>query len=253
MTYIIFDLEWVATFYKGQMPEIISIGAVKVRQRDNGKFVEMDSFDSFVRPQKAKRLNKKTIRLTGIKPQDVETEGDFPTVWKKFIKWMGDDYYLLSWGTEDIRNAIRNCKHYRVTTDWLQNYNDLQAEFGRLNKLQNQAGLMQALEMLKLEPVGRHHSAVDDARNTAEVFKECLPRLRLERGHPMQLLRKYDPTRKSRRVATTRTRPAATTATAKTTKSGKAKPAVARNKPAADAAPQKKKFATAKRNRTRTA
>lgn len=253
MTYIIFDLEWVATFYKGQMPEIISIGAVKVRQRSNGKFVEMDRFDSFVRPEKAKRLNKRTIKLTGIKPQDVETEGDFPTVWKKFIKWMGDDYYLLSWGTEDIRNAIRNCKHYRVTTDWLQNYNDLQAEFGRLNELPNQAGLMQALEMLNLEPVGRHHSAVDDARNTAEVFMACSPRLRLERGQAMYLLRKYDPTRKSRRAATARTRPETATAKA-VTRPSKPKPVAARQKATATA-PQKKKFATSatKRSRPRTA
>ena len=31
-------------------------------------------------------------------------------------------------GTEDVRNLIRNCKQYRMTLEWLKNYNDLQAE-----------------------------------------------------------------------------------------------------------------------------
>ena len=55
MTYIIFDLEWVATFAKGQLPEIISIGAVKVAF-ENGQLIEADRFESFVRPRRALRL-----------------------------------------------------------------------------------------------------------------------------------------------------------------------------------------------------
>jgi inhibitor of KinA sporulation pathway (predicted exonuclease) len=220
MTYIIFDLEWVATFAKGQLPEIISIGAVKI---ENDKLVEADTFQSFVRPRRALRLNKRTIKLTGIKPQDVLTEGDFPTVWKRFIKWISDDeYFLLSWGTEDVRNLIRNCRQYRMPLEWLQNYNDLQAEFGRMHGLQNQSGLMQALEILHLEPVGRHHSAVDDARNTAEVFKAIFKTLRLAKNNHYQIQHKYLPAKKvARRVAQSRattTRGRTTTTEVRTTK-----------------------------------
>jgi inhibitor of KinA sporulation pathway (predicted exonuclease) len=192
MTFIIFDLEWVATFYKGQMPEIISIGAVKL-QVVQGKLVEVGQFQQYVRPQKAKRLNKRTIKITGIRPMELMTKESFPQAWKRFIHWMGDDYYLLTWGSEDIRTIIRNCKQHRVTLDWLRNYNDLQAEFGRLYKLQNQLGLMNAMEMLQQEPVGQHHSAFDDARNTAEIFKACFRRLELQTNNFVQINRKFGP------------------------------------------------------------
>ncbi|HEU4965406.1 MAG TPA: 3'-5' exonuclease [Bacilli bacterium] len=206
MTFIIFDLEWVATFYKGQIPEIISIGAVKYQQEE-GRLVKSGEFETFVRPLKS-RLNKRTIKITGIRPQDIHAEEIFPKVWKRFIKWIGEeDYYLLTWGTEDVRTLIHNCRQHRMSLDWLRNYNDLQAEFGRLYEQKNQAGLMQALEMLNLQAVGQHHSAIDDARNTGEIFAACFGRLRLDKNHHGQIKKKYGPKKRSRvtqapRVAT---------------------------------------------------
>jgi inhibitor of KinA sporulation pathway (predicted exonuclease) len=210
MTFIIFDLEWVATFYKGQMPEVISIGAVKLRE-DNGRLVKVGQYDAYVRPLKAKALNKRTIKMTGIRPQDVSTKEDFPKAWKRFVKWFGEEeYYLLTWGTEDVRTLIRNCKQHRMTLEWLRNYNDLQAEFGRIHELKNQLGLIHALEMLTLEPVGKHHSAVDDARNTAEIFKACYERLNLQKNHHVQVQRKHGPKKNPRRVSKPNPQAAAT-------------------------------------------
>lgn len=203
MTFIIFDLEWVATFYKGQIPEVISIGAVKLKM-ENGKLTRQDEFDAYVRPVKS-RLNKRTIKITGIKPQDIRSEDIFPKVWKRFMKWIGDEnYYLLTWGTEDVRTLIRNSKQHRMSLDWLRNYNDLQAEFGRLFELKNQAGLMQALELLQLKPLGQHHSAIDDARNTAEIFTACYDRLQLTENHPGQIKKKYGPKHTKRVTQTAR-------------------------------------------------
>ncbi|MBL0389453.1 exonuclease domain-containing protein [Tumebacillus sp. ITR2] len=203
MKFIIFDLEWVATFAKGQIPEVISIGAVKL-DRD---LTECDQFASFVRPKRARMLNKRTVRMTKIKPEDVRTSEDFAKVWKQFLKWIGEEeYFLLTWGPTDIRTLIQNCKMHHVPLDWLRNYNDLQAEFGRLQEVKNQTGLMEALEALQLKPIGAHHSAVDDARNTAQIFKALYKQLQLARNNHVGLLRAFAPKqtrRPSRPLSTT--------------------------------------------------
>ncbi|KEO80951.1 3'-5' exonuclease [Tumebacillus flagellatus] len=202
MTYVIFDLEWVATFAKGQVPEIISIGAVKLDRDLN----ECGQFASFVRPKRARMLNKRTVRMTKIRPEDVRTSEDFAKVWKKFLQWIGDEeYFLLTWGPTDIRTLLANCKMHRVPLAWLRNYNDLQAEFGRLQELKNQTGLMEALEALQLKPIGAHHSAVDDARNTAQIFKSLYNKLQLVRNNHAGLLKAFapkQPRRPSRTLST---------------------------------------------------
>jgi len=207
VTYIIFDLEWVATFYKGQLPEVISIGAVKLEERD-GRLVETGRFNAYVRPQKAKNLNKRTIKITGIKPQDILAQDDFSKVWRRFVKWFGErEYYLLTWGSEDVRTLIKNCRQHRMPLEWLRNYNDLQGEFGRLYGQKNQSGLLVALEMLAIPPLGQHHSAVDDARNTAAIFRAIYDRLQLERNHHLQVTKKFGPKDKDKRRMTSK-RPA---------------------------------------------
>lgn len=225
-SYIIFDLEWVATLFKGQIPEIISIGAVQLKDKDGG-VVEADRFQAYVRPLKAKRLNKRTTKITGIRPQDVSTQDDFKKTWRRFVKWLGEDeYYLLTWGTEDVRTLIHNCRQHRVTLEWLRNYNDLQAEFGRLYGLQNQTSLPNAMELLHLRYVGQHHSAIDDARNTAEIFKSCYGRLRLQHNHHGQIQRKYGP-KNPRRVGKPRPTSGAGSAAAqrRSERQGQAEPA----------------------------
>jgi inhibitor of KinA sporulation pathway (predicted exonuclease) len=200
MSFIIFDLEWVATVFKGQIPEIISIGAVKLESK-RGNVVEVDQFQAYVRPVKAKRLNKRTTKITGIRPQDVRSQDDFKKTWRRFVNWLGDrEYYLLTWGTEDVRTLIHNCRQHRISLEWLRNYTDLQAEFGRLYHQRNQTSLPNALELLKITPVGQHHSAIDDARNTAEIFKVCFSRLRLQNNNHNQILKRYGP-KHIRRVA----------------------------------------------------
>jgi len=192
MTYVIFDLEWVATFLKGQLPEIIAIGAVKV-QEQNGSLQETGRFEAFVRPHKA-RLNKRTIKMTGIRHQDIQASEEFPQVWKRFLDWIGeDDYALLTWGSEDVRTLLKNARLHRMSLEWLRNYNDLQGLFGKLYGLPNQAGLMLALEMLQKEPVGRHHSAMDDARNTAEIFRACYGQLVIEQNRHREIKQRYAP------------------------------------------------------------
>ncbi|PWK04938.1 3'-5' exonuclease [Tumebacillus permanentifrigoris] len=189
-TYIIFDLEWVATFAKGQIPEVISIGAVKLDRQMN----ECDQFASYVRPKRARMLNKRTTRMTKIRPEDVQSQDNFAKVWKRFLQWIGEEeYFLLTWGPTDIHTLLQNCKLHHVSLEWLRNYNDLQAEFGRLQSLKNQSGLMEALEALHLKPIGAHHSAVDDARNTAQIFKALYDRLQLKRNNHVGLLKAFAP------------------------------------------------------------
>ena len=82
---------------------------------------------------------------------------------EKFIEFCGTDYSLLAWGGSDFFNLFVDCKINNLANDWLVNLFDLTSFF--------EGGLQQALVEHELEPIGQHHSALDDALNAAQLVK----------------------------------------------------------------------------------
>lgn len=169
---IVLDLEWNQPLEPGGTitepfffdSEIIEFGAVKLNER----MEEADSFQSYVRPRFYPHMNGDVVRLTKIRPQELEKAPDFPTVWQAFADWCGEDPCLCTWGPDDVPVLLDNLlMHGLPAEDPL--CCDLQRIFGReLLREDRQCSLERAMELLRLTP-DRAHDALNDARNTVRV------------------------------------------------------------------------------------
>ena len=184
MSYIVYDLEMTVRRKKGQIAEIIEIGAVKVTLED-GRPSITDRFQSFVKPTVVPQLSADTTTFTGITQEDVNGAGQLADVIRSFAAWIGDgDYYLCAWGPDDQRQLVQECRQHGIPTDWVVNHNNLQKMLSKTFKLEKhqQMGLKPALEMLDIPFAGSHHRALDDAMNTAHILVKLFDRLTFKRN-----------------------------------------------------------------------
>lgn len=168
MNAIVFDLELVKRFRKEQLSEIIEIGACKI-QLETGSM--LGEFQIYTLPKNGV-FSKSTRSFINMSEQDAQQAVPFAEGIRRFAAWLGDDYYLCSWGMDDRVHFISQCVRDHIPLDWLRNYNDIQRPIGKLltGGGKNQLGLKNALALAGIEPTGKAHRGIDDALNTAELF-----------------------------------------------------------------------------------
>jgi DNA polymerase III epsilon subunit-like protein len=165
--YIVFDVEANARRYKTEKPqEIIEIGAVIISNRP----LKNSTFSMLVKTNY--KLDKFAQKITGIDQDEISDAQKFPIVINEFIKWIGDDYNLVSWGKEDIRFLFQDCKLHNIDTEWIKNYIDLQEEFMKFYELpgDKHPSLDTALEMLNLLKGLESHRALNDAYKASKIL-----------------------------------------------------------------------------------
>lgn len=185
MKYIIFDLEFNSAFkidrrtkqlVKGNVnplcpQEIIEIGAVKTNSR-----VEIeDTFQIFIKPQLYTKLNPKVKKKTSITNQDLLSGLFFEDSIDMLKKWLiGDVYVMCSWGTDDINELKRNCDYFNISTDWIDQYIDIQKMCTNYLNLPKgtQIGLKKAVETFNIQVDNKFHKALNDSIYTAKVFEK---------------------------------------------------------------------------------
>ena len=93
-----------------EMPfEIIQIGAVKL----DDNFEIIDTFSKLVKPSLYKEIHPFICELTSITTDMVEDEELFPKVYGDFMKFIGnDDFIMCVWGIDDIKQLLRNIKFH---------------------------------------------------------------------------------------------------------------------------------------------
>lgn len=179
VTIIVYDLEMTVRRKKGQIAEIIEIGAAKVGKVEDVPQI-VSSFQSFVKPVVVPQLTGDTTSFTGITQDDVNGAGTLSQVVREFIDWIGTEtYFLCAWGPDDQRQLVQECRQHGISTDWIVNHNNLQKMLSKTFKLEKhqQMGLKPALEMLEIPFSGSHHRALDDAMNTAQILVKLYERL----------------------------------------------------------------------------
>jgi inhibitor of KinA sporulation pathway (predicted exonuclease) len=172
LTIIVYDLEMTVRRKKGQIAEIIEIGAAKVGLVDDTPQI-IGTFQSFVKPVIVSQLTPDTTTFTGITQEDVNGAGTLAQVIRDYVEWIGtEEYFLGAWGPDDLRQLVQECRQHKIQTDWIVNHNNLQKMLSKVYKLEKhqQMGLKPALEMLEIPFAGSHHRAMDDAFNTAQIL-----------------------------------------------------------------------------------
>ncbi|MCA0757027.1 exonuclease domain-containing protein [Paenibacillus sp. N4] len=186
MQYIVYDMEFTVIRNRQQYTaDILEIGAIKLSD-DSGQLEMVDLFHTHVRPTTHKVISPLTTEFTGITQEHADKAPSFSEAASDFQSWMGDDpYYLCSWGPDDKQQLIRHCKMHKFDLNWIQNYNDIQLAFTRLQggEYHQRWGLKKALVAKELPFIGNHHNALDDAFNTAKLFKLIFPHIRLEQNN----------------------------------------------------------------------
>ncbi|MEX0315618.1 MAG: exonuclease domain-containing protein [Allomuricauda sp.] len=174
MNYVILDLE--ATCWEERNPnkqnEIIEIGALKID--GNGK--QIGEFSEFVKPKLNPELSEFCKELTTIEQVDIDSADTYEVVIKRFKEWinLNKPYVLCSWGYYDKNQFAKDCDLHGLDKSWLASHISLKHQYAEINKLKKSAGMRKALNRERLGLEGTHHRGIDDARNTAKIFKKYL-------------------------------------------------------------------------------
>lgn len=171
MNYIVFDLE--ATCWMGRPPngmnEIIEIGAV----RFNGYGEELGRFNEFVKPTLNPLLSPFCKKLTKIEQHYIDSAMTFPYVIRDFLEWgeiLDDNTYLISWGENDKKFFLDDCRFHKVDVEWIEKHVNLKPYYRDLKFMNKGVGLKKAVELEGFEFTGTSHRGIDDAINLAKVF-----------------------------------------------------------------------------------
>lgn len=175
---VVFDLELVKRFKKGQLSEIVEIGACKVDL--NTKEI-IDTFQIYILPRSG-YITKSTRKFINMEKEALKSSVSFQLGIEKFKEWLGQDYFLCSWGNDDKTHFLDQCTRNKIDLAWLKNYNDIQKQIGKIvnGESKNQLGLKSALEIAEIEPVGKAHRGIDDAINTAQLLIKYVDQIKLE-------------------------------------------------------------------------
>ncbi len=177
MRYIIVDLE--ATCWENvrnyERMETIEIGAVELLEARSPHGRE---FGRFIRPVVEPQLSDFCKQLTTIRQCDVDCAETFPSVFRDFVAWIGDESFkLCSWGGYDLTQFRTDCKRHGMPlpTSFDAHIN-LKKEFANVFRTKV-CGMERALVHAGIPLDGTHHRGIDDARNIAKLANLVLPRL----------------------------------------------------------------------------
>lgn len=155
---------------RGEKQEIIQIGAVML---DHKRHI-IDEFSSFIKPEYG-RIDDFIEKLTGITQKDVEHAPILRSVLMIFASWIGErEVTVLSWSDTDyhqLQNEMRvkKIKHHKIQ-DLLDGWVDFQRSFDKMLGSKNQYALEDAMNISRLQIIGRMHDGLCDAYNTARLF-----------------------------------------------------------------------------------
>ena len=157
----------------GKQQEIIEIGAFRISPV--GEFI--DQFQSYVKPRFNPNLSAYCTELTGIDQMDINRSKGFDIAGHAFHQWLVKDnnpYLLCCWGEKDIPLLEQDCYTHQMETDWLRPFIDLKKQYHSIRQIKRKQGLAKTLAKEGLDFEGNHHSALDDALNTARLFVKYL-------------------------------------------------------------------------------
>lgn len=181
MRYIVVDLEMnpVADMHKNIQDvcktEIIEIGAVLL----DDNYEEISCFKTYVRPQFNTEITNRINGLTGISWEMVYTAPTFTEAMKMFIYWCNkvtEDFQIIQWSEND-RKQIEKEALIKDPILWEMNifhdekWIDFQQEYGLRIGRNRKTSLPEAVMFAGEDFEGRHHDALFDARNTAELLR----------------------------------------------------------------------------------
>lgn len=182
MLHIYLDAEFDAVKINGKFQQaIISIGAIMLD--DTGK--ELDRFYSLVRPMNFVRLTSVVYKMTHLHTYQIAHAHALDEVMNTFMKWINryekdiDCVRFYSFGPDDRRTLLQNCRYYHMDMEFFRDMKDLQKEISPAIKFQDQP-ISSTLSLDDLKSAydikgAVDHNALNDAIDLMKVHQAyCL-------------------------------------------------------------------------------
>jgi ERI1 exoribonuclease 3 len=138
---------------------------------DNKTNEIIDEFHQYVKPMKHPKLTAFCTQLTGIKQSTVDNAEPFFTVFrnaKSFLEKYENGIFITC-GNWDLKTMLP--QQVKNVPYKFKIYMNIQDEFKKKYKTRS-TGMVAMLNHLNLKLIGRHHSGIDDTRNTARIVLE---------------------------------------------------------------------------------
>lgn len=176
MKFIVYDIE--ATCWEGTPPgvvqETIEIGAYRLDRVGNIEAY----FDRLIKPEIHPQLSHYCRRLTSIDQADINRARRFDEVIDEFVDWTGwydgEDIVLGSWGNFDPKQLRKDCRLNDFSDEFLERSINLREQYRLIKKLPKKRGLKSAVKHEGFDWLGDQHRALDDAKNTVQLFRKFL-------------------------------------------------------------------------------
>ena len=168
--------------------EIIEFPSVLIEwNTKTGKTRRLGEFQEYCKPL-ASEVSPFCEELTGITQETVNQGGKFPEVIRRHYKWLKTlipveqrDVYIMTVGQWDLAIQLpRDLKRWNMTLKNIpkvyKRFYNIKADFVKFIKPKNKRGFGMAkmLKFLNLKLDGRHHSGIDDCKNTAKIFEKLV-------------------------------------------------------------------------------
>lgn len=151
--------------------ETIEIGGVVVDER----YLELASFQKFIRPKLNPTLSNFCNQLTGITQSHVDSAEDFCQVIEEMFDFCALHHVMEwgSWGQYDQKQLKKDANRYGLKLpDWFNRHTNFKKTFirSRPGKLK-QVGLPTACRIMGVDLVQPHHRALSDARTVRRILE----------------------------------------------------------------------------------
>lgn len=180
MNYLVIDLEMckVPKIYRGKnykyASEIIQVGAVLLDE----EYKEIGTLCQYVHPEYGV-LDYFITNLTGIENGQVKNAPKLRDALVHMVDWLGErEYKIFAWSQSDYWQFEHEITSKHLENDKIQEFMDperwidYQEVFGKRYHFEQPVGLKEALMLCDIEPDGRLHDGLDDARNTARLIEK---------------------------------------------------------------------------------
>ena len=168
---------------KLECQEIIEFPVVPIDVK-NLKILEDKIFHYYVKPTIVPKITDFCTSLTGITQAQVDQGTEITEVIKRLEQFMSDNGFtyenstIVSCGKWDLNTCLKSEAEYKklILPDYLKKYINIRGVWMTTFFKSSAPGLKGMLGSLHLAMDGRHHSGIDDTRNTAKIAVELLRR-----------------------------------------------------------------------------
>jgi inhibitor of KinA sporulation pathway (predicted exonuclease) len=169
------------------MNEIIEFPSVLYKWNlNNNEFIQISEYQDYVTPVFTKKITKYCTDLTGITQQQVDNGIGFRESFQNHYNWLKKhispthlDYctMFVTCGNWDLNTMLpKDCKRHGIYyyPDIYKQFINIKISYQNTLNTPKQYGLANMMKFTDLKMDGRHHSGIDDCRNTGKLFHHLI-------------------------------------------------------------------------------